>query len=185
LALTFKKSPNPTPSQALAIATGASQLFPMRPQSSSSTPESVESAFRQMQTSIASAKRILVIGGGPTGIEFTGEVLAQHPDKSITLVHRNTTLLDDRFPAKLAAGLETQLRNKGVELLLGQHLDVGDGFNVGAQEGEKEFVTREGKVIKGELEGGGFRSFRYTRELIGGCGETVSGFRLHQPTLCS
>jgi NADH dehydrogenase FAD-containing subunit len=131
-----------------------------------------------MQTSIESANHILVIGGGPTGIEFTGEVLAQHPDKSITLVHRNATLLDDRFPAKLAAGLETQLRNKGVELLLGQQLDVGEGFNVGSQEGENEFVTREGKVIKGESGEDVVAAVPFW--------ELMAGFRFcHQPTLCS
>jgi len=53
------------------IATGASQPFPMRPKQEWSA-EQVEQRFKEMQREIAGSQNIVVLGGGPTGIEFTG-----------------------------------------------------------------------------------------------------------------
>jgi hypothetical protein len=57
--------------QALVIATGASQPFPMRTKREWSA-EQVEQRFKEMQREIAGSQNIVVLGGGPTGIEFTG-----------------------------------------------------------------------------------------------------------------
>lgn len=43
----------------------------MRPEQAWSADE-VERRFKEMQRDIAGAKNIVVIGGGPTGIEFVG-----------------------------------------------------------------------------------------------------------------
>lgn len=55
----------------MVLATGASQPFPMRPKQEWS-PAEVEQHLKQMQQDIAGAEKILIIGGGPTGIEMTG-----------------------------------------------------------------------------------------------------------------
>lgn len=53
------------------FATGASQPFPMRPKQEWSAEE-IERHFKVMQQEIAASKNIVVMGGGPTGIEFVG-----------------------------------------------------------------------------------------------------------------
>ena len=55
----------------MVLATGASQPFPMRPKQEWSVAE-VEEHLKQMQRDIASAQSVVVIGGGPTGIEMAG-----------------------------------------------------------------------------------------------------------------
>lgn len=57
--------------QALVFATGASQPFPMRPKQEWSAEE-IERHFKVMQREIAESQNIVVMGGGPTGIEFVG-----------------------------------------------------------------------------------------------------------------
>lgn len=55
----------------MTLATGASQPFPMRPKQEWSVAE-VEEHLKQMQRDIAAAQSVVVIGGGPTGIEMAG-----------------------------------------------------------------------------------------------------------------
>ncbi len=69
-------TPHDTVHQALALATGASQVFPMRP-SREASPAQVEAEFRKLQQDIAESTRILIVGGGPTGIEFAGVSLTR------------------------------------------------------------------------------------------------------------
>ncbi|WVQ85451.1 hypothetical protein IAT38_007616 [Cryptococcus sp. DSM 104549] len=74
------------------VATGASQPSPMRPVEGS-TREDLLAGLRKTQKEIAKAKKVVVIGGGPSGIEFAGEVKAAHPSTSVTIVHSDTSLL--------------------------------------------------------------------------------------------
>lgn len=129
----------------LALATGASQPFPMRPEDGYDAT-AVEDAFKRTQQAVADAQHVLIIGGGPTGIEMAGEICAQHPSKKITLVHRNKTLLDERFPRKLAAQLERQLRASDVELLLGDEHVGQPHFGAGSQ----VVGTKGGKRIEAD-----------------------------------
>jgi len=64
---------------------------------------------------LASAKSVLVIGGGVVGVEFSGEIASAFPDKNITLAHSNDTLLDNLKPKAQRKALE-QLTARGVEV---------------------------------------------------------------------
>lgn len=154
----------------MVLATGASQPFPMRAKQEWSISE-VEQHLKQMQQDIAAAQSVVVIGGGPTGIEMAGvslphssykvsqlishsasqEIFAQHPGKKITLIHRNTRLLDDRFPKKLSNQLEALCKKNGVELVLGDEHIQEDDLVTGKQNGMRTIRTKNGKEIKGEL----------------------------------
>ncbi len=65
--------------------------------------------------SLASAKSVLVIGGGTVGVEFAGEIASAFPDKEITLAHASNTLLNSSTPKAQRKALE-QLRAKGVKV---------------------------------------------------------------------
>ncbi|KAK9114825.1 hypothetical protein Syun_021622 [Stephania yunnanensis] len=42
---------------------------------------------------IKSVDSILIIGGGPTGVELAGEIVTDFPEKKVTVVHRGSRLL--------------------------------------------------------------------------------------------
>lgn len=66
--------------------------------------------------SLASAKSVLVIGGGHVGVEFAGEIASAFPDKEITLAHAANSLLDRSKPKAQRKAFE-QLTAKGVKVI--------------------------------------------------------------------
>ncbi|GAA0138740.1 oxidoreductase [Lithospermum erythrorhizon] len=52
------------------------------------------SLYRMEHERIRSANSILIVGGGPVGVELAGEISVDFPEKKITLVHRGGRLLE-------------------------------------------------------------------------------------------
>lgn len=76
---------------------------------------------------LAAAKSILVIGGGAVGVELAGEIASAFPNKTITLAHSGSTLLDNMQPKAQRKALE-QLMAKGVDVKLNRRFNAeGDG----------------------------------------------------------
>ncbi|PSS04994.1 Apoptosis-inducing factor like [Actinidia chinensis var. chinensis] len=78
---------------------------------------------------IKSSNSILIVGGGPTGVELAGEVAVDFPDKKVTLVHRGSRLLEFIGHKAGRKALEW-LTSKKVEVILGQSVNlnsVSDG----------------------------------------------------------
>lgn len=59
-----------------------------------------------MHDAIAAAPSVLVIGGGPTGVEVVGEVATEFPTKPLTIVQSGDRLLPDLSPKMSAAALK-------------------------------------------------------------------------------
>ncbi|XP_034702963.1 ferroptosis suppressor protein 1-like [Vitis riparia] len=72
---------------------------------------------------IKSANSILIVGGGPTGVELAGEIVVDFPDKKVTLVHRGSRLLEF-IGAKASKKALDWLTSKKVEVLLNQSVDI-------------------------------------------------------------
>lgn len=72
---------------------------------------------------IKSANSILIIGGGPTGVELAGELVVDFPDKKVTLVHRGSRLLEF-IGAKASKKALDWLASRKVEVLLNQSVDI-------------------------------------------------------------
>src|SRR4051812_38258350 len=64
---------------------------------------------------IEKAKRIVVIGGGPVGVELTGEIAQKYPDKVITLVHAHDRLMQ-RHDVSVAKRAHKWLETKNVKV---------------------------------------------------------------------
>ncbi|KAK6156234.1 hypothetical protein DH2020_010482 [Rehmannia glutinosa] len=78
---------------------------------------------------IKSAKPILIVGGGPTGVELAAEIIVDFPDKKVTLVHRGSRLLEF-IGEKAGKKAMDWLNSKKVEVILGQSVklsSVSDG----------------------------------------------------------
>jgi len=107
----------PIPYDYLIVATGSAYAFPCKVQKGNK--EECLKTYQNLQLEICVAKEILIIGGGPVGIELAGEILELHPKKSVTLVHSKKMLLSDSEPEKLRAKLNRELTTIGCKLHLG------------------------------------------------------------------
>ncbi|XP_073122114.1 uncharacterized protein [Henckelia pumila] len=79
--------------------------------------------FQAEQEKIKSADSILIIGGGPTGVELAGEISVDFPDKKVTLVHRGLRLLEF-IGEKAGEKALNWLSSKKVEVILGQSVKL-------------------------------------------------------------
>ncbi|KAJ2972473.1 hypothetical protein NUW54_g12261 [Trametes sanguinea] len=70
------------------------------------------------------AQHIVVVGGGAVGIELAGELNYHWPGKKVTLVHSEPLLLNDTYPERFRKEIERRLRAKGIDVLLGDRVDV-------------------------------------------------------------
>jgi len=52
--------------------------------------------FSAENQKIKSAHSIVIVGGGPTGVELAGERAVYFPAKKVTLVHKGSRLLEYR-----------------------------------------------------------------------------------------
>ena len=75
---------------------------------------------------MARSERIVVIGGGPVGLELAGELATDYPNKKITLMHNREQILDDRMAQKFVKKISDGLRALKVETVLGERVDMDD-----------------------------------------------------------
>ena len=82
--------------------------------------------FRRYQEALAKAKSVLVVGGGPAGIEYAGFVATAFPKVKVTLVDGGTELLASAVGSspKFRADLTKKLAALGVELVFNELLSL-------------------------------------------------------------
>ncbi|OLL23009.1 Apoptosis-inducing factor A [Neolecta irregularis DAH-3] len=127
------------------VATGAIYSTPCRPQ------KSVEETFEVLEKyrdGVKEADKIVIVGGGPVGIEFAGEILHQYPDKAVTLLHSGGQLVSNSAPQAFHKKLFRQLEAAGVEVILRVKADV-QGLESGLQ--ELHLHLNNGETISGDF----------------------------------
>lgn len=78
---------------------------------------------------IKASNTILIVGGGPTGVELAGEIAVDFPDKKVIIVHRGPRLLEF-IGHKASRKALDWLTSKKVEVILEQSVNlssVSDG----------------------------------------------------------
>ncbi len=68
---------------------------------------------------LTKAKNVVIIGGGPVGVELAGEIADYYPDKNVTLVQKSNRLLNS-FRQKTSDTSEKLLKKLGVNVLLNE-----------------------------------------------------------------
>ena len=94
---------------------------------------------------MAKSERIVVIGGGPVGLELAGELATDYPNKKVTVMHNREEILDDRMASKFVKKIRNGLKALKVETVLGERVDIDD-LNVSPV--VSVFQTREGSQVK-------------------------------------
>nr|CAG8518059.1 5451_t:CDS:2 [Entrophospora candida] len=138
------------PFKYLIIATGSDYPVPAKLESNNKD-EAVKNIVDKREA-VKKAKKILIIGGGPVGIEIAGELGSVYgKQKEITLVHSGQHLLDDKYPKKLPNNLLKELNALGVKVILGEKIDlsateIGDGLT------PLMLTTNKGNVIESDIQ---------------------------------
>ncbi|MFK0166987.1 NAD(P)/FAD-dependent oxidoreductase [Rhizobium sp. NPDC090279] len=104
------------------LATGSRFSGPFI-RSSSGSIEERKAGFYQLRASLASARRILIVGGGPVGVEIAGEIIETWPGRSVTIVQSGARILAET--GGTASVLATKfLRRRRVKLLTGERIET-------------------------------------------------------------
>lgn len=90
---------------------------------------------------IKSSESVLIIGGGPTGVELAAEIAVDYPEKKVTLVHRGSRLLDF-IDQKASKKCLDWLTSKKVDVLFQQSVDLKS-----LSDTEKFYKTSAGETI--------------------------------------
>jgi NADH dehydrogenase FAD-containing subunit len=107
----------------LILASGGTSLSPAEPRGS----ENLKKDYEDVAHAIESAKHILVVGGGPVGVELIGEIHGKFAEKQITLVHAGAKLVDNVKATpedKFHEEIKTKLEAKNVNIKLGVKAEV-------------------------------------------------------------
>lgn len=108
------------PADFVVVATGSTYPFPAK--SDIDDRAAARAEYEAVHRELLRAGHALLIGAGPVGLEFAGEIKAAWPDKRVTLLDQSPELMPGGFPEAFRAELRRQLERLGVELLLGTGL---------------------------------------------------------------
>jgi NADH dehydrogenase FAD-containing subunit len=117
---------------------------------------SVKVALDRRRKNMKTSKRIVIAGGGAVGLELSGEIKTDYPDKEVTVIHPydkplgkdQSNLFSDAFLNKILGNLDAV----GIKIILGERVELpntlpDDGMIVG----EQIVRTNKGKEIAADL----------------------------------
>lgn len=114
------------PYDVVVIATGADYPEPAR--FTGTTAEEAVKSFSAHQRKIAGAGHVLVVGGGPSGVELSAEIRLARPDARVTLAHSGPVLLHSTGSARAGQKARAWLESHDVEVRLDAFMSPGNDF---------------------------------------------------------
>ncbi|GLJ23316.1 hypothetical protein SUGI_0441130 [Cryptomeria japonica] len=93
---------------------------------------------------IKDAKTVVIIGGGPTGVELAAEIAVDFPDKKVILIHRGSRLIEF-VGEKASRKALAWLKSKNVEVHLNERVDLNS-----ISDTTRSFTTRSGLSIEAD-----------------------------------
>lgn len=110
----------------VVIATGADYPEPAR--FTGTTTDEAAKSFAAHQQQVAFADHVLVVGGGPSGVELSAEIRLARPDARVTLAHSGPALLDSTGSARAGRRARAWLESHDVEVRLDSFMSPGNDF---------------------------------------------------------
>lgn len=95
--------------------------------------------YQQEHEKIKSSNSILIVGGGPVGVELAGEIIYEYPNKKVTLVTRGPRLLEFIGPKASKKAMDFLTSNK-VKVILGQTINLNSSDGV--------YQTSGGEIVR-------------------------------------
>ncbi|KAG9402226.1 Apoptosis-inducing factor 2 [Aphanomyces cochlioides] len=126
----------------LVLATGSSYPSPIKVPKDQYTREGAEKALTDTANRIQAASSVLIVGGGPVGIEVAGEIAHAYPSKQVTIVEANDKLLHN-------AGVKDTFRDQLAEKLADMKVRVVLGERLPARLTANNFTARTLVTDKG------------------------------------
>jgi NADH dehydrogenase FAD-containing subunit len=137
----------------LVIATGSDYAGPPKLSGLTSLAD-ITSQLAVVADAVKDAPRVLIVGGGPVGIELAGDIATEYPEKRVTLVHAQARFFaDNAFPKAMADALEKNLVKLGVDIVYSDRLDVSaEDRAAGYHVGKRTDTTVNGRVVESDLQ---------------------------------
>jgi NADH dehydrogenase FAD-containing subunit len=132
----------------VVLATGSTAPYPAKIDTLGTA--AAVGRLRATREALVRADHVLLLGAGPVGLEFAGEIAAAWPGKRVTLVDPAGELLSGRFPDEFRSALRDQLDRLGVTLLLGAELRQPPGTDPG-RHGPFTVTTTAGDQLAADL----------------------------------
>ncbi|KAJ3189652.1 Apoptosis-inducing factor 2 [Irineochytrium annulatum] len=133
----------------LVMATGAKHGVPSRPMAMSKA-EGVKE-FEGYAKAVERAARILIVGGGPVGVETAGEIRARYPEKEITVVHDRPGLIPGPYGDAFRENVKAALERHRVKVILNESIDL-PAMGAPFVEETRTLVTNRGTKIESDLQ---------------------------------
>lgn len=123
--LVLLRSGQQLPYDVLVVATGADYQEPAR--FTGTTVEEATKSFLGHQQRAAEARSMLVIGGGPSGVELSAELRRTRPDATVTLAHSGPYLLSRAGSPWLGHKAQGWLENHDVRVQVKTRISSAGG----------------------------------------------------------
>jgi NADH dehydrogenase FAD-containing subunit len=104
----------------IVLATGSTYPFPAK-SDQDNTADALD-RYRSAHNNLERANRVMLLGAGAVGLEFAGEIAAAWPDRRIVLVDQAEQILPGPYDQRLRDEINRQLRDLGVEQVMGSPL---------------------------------------------------------------
>ncbi|KAJ3257809.1 Apoptosis-inducing factor 2 [Boothiomyces macroporosus] len=126
------------------VALGTSYPFPYKP--TTSNAQEWKDHLAKVRSELKTAKNVVIIGGGPVGVEVAGEIATDLPDIKVTLVHSQEKLMKYTSP-KFSARLEEMMNKKNVKFLLNERVKDVNGGQIETKAGAQTVNLESGKSL--------------------------------------
>ena len=143
------------------IATGSQYAFPMK----NPVPRAadVQVKFDQVYSEIEKANDIIIVGGGPVGIELLGEIAYKFNKKNIRLIQSNEKILVGGVSDALRNSILQRIKDnfKNCSVITGERVNITDEMKQELDEakegnraylvGKREIETNKGNKFNADL----------------------------------
>ncbi|KAJ2090104.1 hypothetical protein IW138_002914 [Coemansia sp. RSA 986] len=147
----------------LVIATGGQAPGPINV--TGPTKNAALEEINTLRKGLETARPVLVIGGGPVGVEVAGYIAATYANSQVTLVHGGKRLLPPNFCESIGNAAKTKLESIGVRVVLNERVAVPEDF---------PYASRVGHMV---LQGSSGTEYAADVQIL------AVGFRVHSKFL--